>query len=390
MSSTAYMPGRAINRSAVSAEPRATRVLKRLRRLMGFAILFLPTILAATYFGFIAADRYVSEAQFVVRTASKPVGIGALGSFLQMSGLARTNDDAYAVEGYVGSRDAVQQLLKRLPLREIYGHPDADFMTRYPSLLYGASDEELHRYMSRVVQTSYRNTSGITTLRVEAFRAEDARAVADELLSLSEQTVNRMNERVQSDAIKTSLELVKDFEKRLVDAQIAITRFRNAELMLDPLSSSIVVTEVVGRLTGDRAAVEAQISEMSTAAPNSPSLPALRRRLAALEDAILNERRKISDTGGGLANKLADYERLILEREFAKTGLSSAVKGLEQARAEARRQQLYIEHVVRPNLPDDAMQPRRFAGIWTVLCLNLGGLLLAWLFYSGVKQHGAG
>jgi len=307
-----------------------------------------------------------------------------------MSGLARTNDDAFAVEGYIGSRDAVRQLLDRLPLKEIYGHPSADFISRYPSFLYGSSIEQLHRYMSWMVHTSFSSASGIVTLRVEAFRPEDAKAIADELLAFSEQNVNRMNERVQNDAIRTSLELVKDFEKRLVDAQIAITRFRSSELMIDPGSSSVIVTEVIGRLMADRAAIETQIGEMTASAPNNPSLAALKRRVVALEDAIRSERQKISDEGGGLAYKLADYERLILEREFAKKGLESAAKGLEQARTEARRQQLYIEHVVRPNLPDEAMQPKRLIGVWTAFCLNLVALLLGWLLYSGISEHGAG
>src|ERR1700674_2004406 len=47
----------------------------------------LPTILAILYFGPIASDRYVSETKFVVRTAAQ--GFSGIGSFLQMTGLAR-------------------------------------------------------------------------------------------------------------------------------------------------------------------------------------------------------------------------------------------------------------------------------------------------------------
>lgn len=370
--------------------PRLKPRLKGTFRFLRIALYFLPTILAIAYYGGVAASRYVSEAQFVVRTASKPVGAGALGSFLQMSGLARTNDDAFAVESYMGSRDAVRQLLEHLPLRQIYGDSSADFIARYPSVFYGSSLEEFHRYMSSAVRTVYSSTTGITTLKVQAFQPEHAKAIADALLKLGEQMVNGMNERIHGDAIKTSVELVKDFEKRLIDAQIAITQFRNDELMIDPASSSVIVTEVVGRLTADRVAADAQINEMGLAAPNSPALVGLKRRVAALEDAIRNERSKISDEGSGLAKKLAHYERLILEREFAKTSLAGSMKGLEQARTDARRQQLYIEHVVRPNLPDYAMEPGRLAGIWTVLSLNLVGLLVGWLFMSGIRQHSAG
>src|SRR5260370_1992534 len=43
----------------------------------------LPTILTGIYLFAFAADRYVSAASFVVRTASKPMGSGGFGALLQ-------------------------------------------------------------------------------------------------------------------------------------------------------------------------------------------------------------------------------------------------------------------------------------------------------------------
>lgn len=361
--------------------------LARWRRLL---LLLSPSIVAALYLSVVASERYVSEAQFVVRTASKPVGAGAFGTFLQMSGLTRANDDSFTVESFIGSRDALRELVERLPMREIYGREDADFLTRYPSVLYGSSLESFHRYLAGMIRTSYSSTSGITTLRVQAFRAADAKSIADELLALSEQTINRMNERIQADAIRSSLRQVKEFEQRLVDAQIAITQFRNKELMVDPGSSSFIITEVIARLTAERAAAETRLRELISASPDNPALATVKRQIKALEEAINNERLKISDASGGLATKIARFERLALEREFAKTGLTTAQRSLEQARTEARRQQLYIEHVVRPNLPDEAILPERLKNAWTAFSLNLVFLLLGWLFYSGIREHGAG
>lgn len=359
-------------------------------RLWWRAALVLPTLLAILYYGAVASDRYVSEAKFVVRTAARPVAAGALGTFLQMSGLARANDDAFAVESFITSRDAVSMLLESIPLRKIYGRDEADFISRYPSVFYGSSIEELHRYLGWMVRSAHSSASGITSLRVEAFRPEDAKAVAARLLELGELTVNRMNARIHEDAIRTSLGAVKDLESRLVAAQIAITRFRTEELMIDPGSSSIIVTEVISRLHAERAEAEAQLREITSAAPSSPALVAVTRRIEALDAAIASERLKISDRSEGLAGKLAQFERLVLEREFVKSELELARKGLDQARAEARRQQLYIEHVVRPSLPDYPMSPARLHGIWTVFSLNMVALLLGWLFYSGVREHSAG
>jgi capsular polysaccharide transport system permease protein len=358
---------------------------KRLR----LALTLLPTILATLYFTFIASDRYVSEAKFVVRTAAKPNGFSGFGSFLQVTGLVRSQDDVFSVQDFVTSRDAVRQLAEQLPITDIYNRPEADFIARYPSLFYGATLEQFHKYFQWMVTVTFSSTTGITTLRVQAFRPDDAKAIAMGLLDLGEQTVNRMNERIQNDAVRVAAEEVNRDEQRLVAVQLAITNFRNRELMIDPARSSVIVTEVTARLDADLTQTKAQLTEMTAASPSSPQIGVLQRHIAALETQILAERTRISDPSTGLANKLADYERLTLEREFAKQALTAASASLDTARAEARRQQLYLERVVEPNEPDYAMMPERPRAVLTIFGLNVLALLVVWLIFAGVQEHAA-
>ena len=352
-------------------------------------LLLSPMLLAVVYFGSIASSRYVSEAQFVVRTAAKPVGGAGLGAILQMAGLGRAQDEIYSVQSFMTSRNAVDQLSERLPLREIYGHPDADLVARFPSVVYGDTSEELHRYLGWMITTVHSSTTGITTLQVQAFRPEDAHRVALALLELGEQTINRMNARIHSDAVRTAEVEVRRNEQRLIDAQVALTRFRNAELMIDAASSSIIVTELIARLNAELTQVEAQIRELQSAAATAPQLPSLRNRAAALQEQTARERQRISAKTEGLADKLADYERLVLDREFAKQSLSAAVRVLEVAQQEAQRQQLYLERVVEPAIADRAMAPRRVRSIATAIGLNLVVILIGWLIYTGLREHAA-
>jgi capsular polysaccharide transport system permease protein len=62
---------------------------------------------------------------------------------------------------------------------------------------------------------------------------------------------------------------------------------------------------------------------------------------------------------------------------------------MEQSRVEAIRQQVYIERVTSPVVPDYALQPERIKGITTTLVLSLvlWGILV--LLVSGVKEHQA-
>jgi capsular polysaccharide transport system permease protein len=377
----------AIGDSSGPSQSGRARIAKFHMRTLRITFYLAPALVACIYFGFWASDRYVAEAEFVIRTASKPTGAAGFGSFLQMVGLSRSQEDVFSVQSFLSSRDAARALSERLPLRQYYGGSEVDMISRYPSFIYGPSLEELHKYLGWMIMTIYSSNTGITTLRVQAFRPEHAKAVADALLDLGEQMINRMNARIQDDAVRVSLDEVKRNEERLIAAQIAITSFRNSELMIDPAGSSVVVTELIGRLSAELAQVQTQLRETSSAAPDAPHIIGLRRRVEALEAQIGEERRKITSETGGLARKLADYERLVLEREFAKQTLAVSVRALEIAHTEARRQQLYLERVVEPNAPDYAVAPERLRMIATVLAGNLVVLLVGWLVLSGVKER---
>jgi len=368
--------------SMLSASIRLLKLLKT------SALYFLPTILAILYIGLFSADRYVSEAQFVVRTAAKPAGAAGFNALLQMTGLSSASDETFAVQAFMTSRSAVEQMTTQLPVREIYGHPKADPVARYPSLLFGATNEELHSYLNWMVDIVYHSTTGITTLRVQAFDPEDSRRVAETLLTLGEQRVNEMNNRIQRDAVRLAETEVSRNQERLIAAQQNITLFRNKELMIDPTGSSVVITELIARLSSEVAQLEAQIRELSAAAQDTPQLPPLRRRAEALKAQITRERERISSKDGGLADKLASYERLLLDSEFAKQSLAASVRALETAQLEARRQQLYLERVVEPIVPDKAMAPARLRFAGSVFGVNLILLMVGWLMFSGMREHG--
>jgi capsular polysaccharide transport system permease protein len=359
-----------------------------LGRLLRVLLVLAPTLLAAAYYGLIATDRYVSEARFVIRTAAKPAStIGGLNALLQLAGMSRSEDDAYAVRDFLTSRDALRRLRERLNLERIYGPPDADFVARWPSIFYGPSDEMLHLYFQRMLSVVVNSSSGLTTLRAQAFRAEDAQEVATELLAFGEDLVNRLNVRLQDDAVRVAAAEVTQAEERRIANQIAITAFRNRELILDPGRNSAIVVELIGRLSGELADLRAQIGEMQGNAPNSPQMNGLAHRAAAIERQIALERARVGNGSDGLADKIAEYERLMLEREFSVRSLSQAVSALEAARVEARRQQLFLERVVEPGRPDEATMPQRWRTALTVFGFNVIGFGVLWLIWSGLREH---
>lgn len=362
--------------------------LTRWRPLLFVVLCFLPTIVAGIYYGLIATDRYVSKAAFIVRTASKPAGSdGGLGAFLRMAGLGRSDDDTYSVKDFIESRDAVRELQARLPLAQMYGAPGTDFLSRFPSLLYGSGNEELFRYYTKMTTADYNASSGITTLQVQAFRPDDALAIATNVLSLAEDLVNHLNTRIREDAEVSASNEVKHEEKRLSDAQVALTAFQNKENMIDPTANSVIVSEIVGKLQADLAQTQARIADMQASSPNNPGLAGLRRQADVTRAQIDKESSRITSAQEGLADKLGTYQRLMLEREFATKALASATAALDSARTEARRKQLYIQRIVEPNLSDNPTLPRRAWTTFTVWVINCFTLFMGWMVSSGVREH---
>lgn len=365
----------------------AGNLLLWLRR-QAWLILFLPTLLSAIYFFLMASDQYESEAKFVVRSAQRSDSLGGL-SFLVQLGLQRSQDDSFIVQDFMTSRDAVRDLQQRLPLRAMFKTDALDIVAGYPSLLYGPREERFYKYFQTVVSVVHTDKTGISTLRVRAFSSENAKEIANTLLQLGEGLVNRLNDRLLRDAIGRAEAEVMEAQNRVIAAQAALTVFRNRELLIDPTRNAVALAELIAKLSTELATTRAQITEVKMNSSTGPQLPILERKAISLDEQIAAERTRVARSSDGLAERIATYERLTLEREFANKMLATNEADLVRAKAEAAKQLLYLERVVEPNLADYATQPKRLRSVFVVLVANLLLILVIWLVFVGVREHGS-
>ncbi|MFN3890909.1 MAG: capsule biosynthesis protein [Beijerinckiaceae bacterium] len=351
-------------------------------------LVVVPTVSATLFYTFIAAPRFVSESQIIVRSAST-VRLSGLDMLFRTIGLSKAVDDAYVVRDYLLSRDVIRDLAAEgVSVRDILSRPAGDRLSRFPRLWREDSQESLYDFYRDRIDVTEDSAKGILTLRVIAFTPEDANRLAETMLRLAESMVNRMNARAQRDATESALEEVRLAQQEIAEAQAALTTFRNAEALLDPSKSSLSVIETIGQLSTDLAYAYAQLSELQKNSPGSPVLPSVRGRIAALEARIKAERGTAAGASDSLASKIAAYDQLNLRRDIAEKRLASAMTSLEAARQEARRQHIYIEQVVRPNLPDESTEPRRIRSILTVLVVGLVLFASFWIISVGVEEHG--
>ncbi|MFK0164172.1 capsule biosynthesis protein [Rhizobium sp. NPDC090279] len=372
---------------SIAGPAKARKRRKRSSRLGVYLLAVVaPTLAVSAYYGLIAAPIYVSESSFVVRMAAPPSS-NVFGSLLQNSGITRSQDDTFSVQEYIRSRQALKELGGKLPVRAIFGSPQADRLMRFPRFWENNSEEELYNYYSDRVSVIHNDTTGITVLRTTAFHAQDAADLNTSLLALGGDLLDRLNNRARGDAVRFADNEVQEAQQRVIDAQRNITNFRNKELMIDPNTSSMSMIDLISNLTASLATTRARLAETRKTAPDSNSIPFLTSQIAALEQQIESERTKMVGSDTSVAPRIADYESLVLMREFANKALVAALDALEAARADARRQQLYLELVVPPQMPDEAAMPYALKNILVVfLSLSLA-YLLGWLMLTAIRDH---
>lgn len=347
----------------------------------------IPTLLAVLYFGLIAADVYISESRFVVRSPEKQT-TSPLGLILKGAGISRAQDDAFVVQDYIVSRDAMTALQKELNIKAAYSRPHGDFLNRFPGLDWDDSLENFYRYYQKVVGVQLDATSSIATLSVRAFNAEQAQKINQRLLEHAEELVNRLNKRAQEDMIRFAESEVAKAEAKAKQAALALADYRNRKNVINPEQQAAIPLQQIAKLQDELITTQSQIAQLERLARDNPQLPVLRQQARMLE----NEIAKLSAGVAGakdksLASIAAEFQRLVLEKEFADKMLASAMSSLELARNEAQRQQLYLERISAPSLPDAAMEPRRVRSVLAVFILGLIAWGVMTMLIAGIREH---
>ena len=197
-------------------------------------------------------------------------------------------------------------------------------------------------------------------LTVRAYTAEDARNINALLLRMGERLVNQLNDRSRSDLIKVAEKEVKASEDRAKDASLALSQLPQPQSVFDPDRQAAMQLQGTAKLQEELLATETQLAQLRQVSPNNPQIPSLDQPRAA---AARGDRQAGGTRGrrqpGSFTTQSSGYDRLVLEKTFAERQLATSLAALENARNEAQRQQLYLETLVQPNLPDKAIEPRR-------------------------------
>ena len=258
-----------------------------------------------------------------------------------------------------------------MDLRRLWSKPSGDpVFTFNPA----GSIEDLLDYWQRMVRTSYDGTTGLIEVRVLAFDPTDATAIAQALLDESARMINALSAAAREDAVRYSSEELKVAENRLRSAREAMTSFRLKNQIVDPATDFQAQAGLVGSLENQLAEAQIEIDLLAGAGDTDPRLIQAKRRAEVIITRIAAERAKVGADGVGqkdYAALAADYERLLVDREFAEKAYIAALSAYDAAKAVSQRTSRYLAAHVLPTTAEVSRYPERLA-ILGLLALFLG------------------
>jgi capsular polysaccharide transport system permease protein len=365
--------------------PRRRRTGRRWRTMSAFLLIVMPMIAASVYYGLFASDQYVSEIRFSVRGKETQTAdaLGMLAGFPVTQSLS----DSYVVADYIKSRELLDELSLSINLRALYSRQNIDWWARFDAT---QPVEQLVDYWRWMANVKFDSTSSIITVGIRAFTPEDARLIAEKILSASTALVNRMSAEARQDAVRNAEVDVRRMEERLAVARAQLESFRGRNEIIDPARSAAARQELDSKLQANLIQLRSELAAASRFLnANSPSAIVLTAKIASVEGELARLRAERTPTAekGPMSEMLTRYDEVETEHQFAEKAYVLALASLERARSEADRQQRFLSVYVSPSLAEEPLYPRRLV---MIALIGIGGIAvwsLGLLVVLGFRDH---
>ncbi len=362
-------------------------MMERLKRFgpLGVITVILPTIIAILYYGVFAQDIYISESRIIVRnpeqSAPSPLNLA-----LDQTGFGSTNEGNNTVIAYLESRQAIEEGNEDGFITDAYGAEDVFWFDRFGSL-GGTSNEEFYRYFSRRLTVEEGASTQVLTITVRAYDPNTAQMINRRLVEQSETLVNSLSGRAQSDQIAIAQGEVEAAADEARRAGLELARFRDTSGIVDPAAQSEVGLQMISKLQDELIGAQTRLRQLQTYTPQASQIPFLQTQVRELQNEIARARGQLTGGRASLSSALAQYQELELAAEFAETQLAVTRASLQEAKAEARRKQAYLEKISAPSLPDYPVEPRRIRSILATFVLGLLAWGVLYMLAIGVREH---
>jgi len=331
-------------------------------------VVLVPALAAGVYWGLIASAQYATEVKFNLRSNES----SGSDMFSGIAGLptSRQAQDTQIIVSYIQSPALLKDLAKTLDLRAAYSNPSIDYISRLPP---DPPIEKFEKYWKNYLTVQYENISGIITVNVRAFTAEDSKKISNEIVRLSESVVNELADRPRSDALQQAKLEMKRAEEGLEEATLAMRNARNAEGVLDAAASAEAIDSVISALRLKLIETEGALASQAT---NAPQVRVYNAQIGKLKEEINNLKGEIAENSDSpsMANHLDALSFAQTKLDVARQRYAAAAATYQSARIDTETQRTYVIAFLQPILAQKSTYPRR----WLEWLIVAGPALALW------------
>lgn len=350
-------------------------------------VIFILAVLTSAYWLFFASDRYVSEANVIIRKTDS-VGSPSFDLGMLVSGVASADRaNQLLLRDYLLSVDMLKKLDESLNLRAHYSSSEHDWVSRM--WFQDASMEWFHRHYLSRVKVEFDEFSGVLRMQVQAYEPEMAQAITQQLVQEGERYMNVLGHEMAQVQVDFLVTQVDQAQERFQKASQDLMNYQNKAGLLSPQATAESINAIIATLEGQRAQLQTQLASLpKTLDRDHPNIQMLKQSLRAVDAQIKAEKLKLATPSGGTLNKyVEEFYRLEMNVQFTQEIYKSSLSALEKGRIDATRMLEKVSVLQSATLPEYPMEPRRLYNtlVTLLLALILAGILK--LLKSIVLDH---
>ncbi|RYG92634.1 hypothetical protein EU803_00580 [Loktanella sp. IMCC34160] len=371
--------------SALGLAPRRRDRAFRLLYRLAFVMCFLAPLAGGLgYLYYFLSPQYETETRFVLRSALPAFPNADAPNDANVASL-KVVQDTLVVVSFLESPGLVKRLNEEVNLERIYGGAEVDPLSR---MRLGASPEDMAEYFEKFITTEVSSVSGIVTVKLRAFRPEDASEVLEIIFSLAEERVNLLNGTIWASVLEVAERNFDEASVQLREVRQRYAALQNETGVFDVELEAKVLSEVITALRTELIDLENRRATLLLEVPETHLNVVRFNRAIEVRTAQLEQLKdELASSRGSAATLSINQQRfdaLRVELEIAQDRFKTAATELEQAKLLNSVQMVFLDRFIFPTVPQGSSYP---IYAWEVVrllffCLSTWGLAflaLSWL-----------
>ncbi len=324
-----------------------------------FIIIFCSIIVVVTAVKSLMMDNIYKSESTIMPISSKSGGLSAYAGLAAMAGInipVGGGDDSTKIEAVLKSRTIKERVIKELDLIKILN--EKPIPEKRDPLLFTLEK------LDKMISINTDKKTGVINLGVEHKDPKLAQKIANSMISNLQKILNEKALTVAKFNRVFLEEQVKINGEKFLKLQEKMAKFQKDTKILAPEAQMKGLMDLYGSLVAKRIETQVKLKSMESALDkNNPQVKALQDQLNAINAQIAQLEQKTNikaiPSMSQIPESMVDYAQIMQELSVAKAVYENLVKAYEQAKIEEAKDNLYVQVIDEPSLPDRKVKPKR-------------------------------